>query len=496
MNKKLISAAVMLGVSGAATAVNVNPDGLGQVLLYPYYTGNDGKTTSVHVVNTTGESKAVKVRFSEAGNTWEILDFNLYLSPYDVWTAAFSLDDDGNPLIQTRDTSCTVPAFTVTDSATNLARVPASHNFAGNIDAYGSVTEADEAAFDDLTSAQRVAEGHIEMIEMGTVSGTLSTALTHNNGVPNDCGALTTSWVSGAWASDRDAGIGLPSGGLFGIANIIDIPNGIDRGYDAVAIDNFWDPALMTANANTAHVRPGSSYPNLNGTVLTNNNAVRNLGSTESNLIVPGTAVTPTLVTDTWTSTVDALSAVLTVSSIYNEFYTYSGTASGTDWVISFPTKHFYVNPTTGSGDKGQEGGFDTFFGGEGEFCQTVNITLFDQEETTAGGNVNFSPYEPATDGLCYETNVVEFSADNSVLASNMAKTVANNYTAGWANIKFANSMAVGPNTGLYYHGLPAIGFAAQDAKNGTLNGGSTLANYASAFVHKYNRQVVTTSSL
>jgi hypothetical protein len=27
-----------LGVTGAAQAVNVNPDGLGQVLIYPYYT--------------------------------------------------------------------------------------------------------------------------------------------------------------------------------------------------------------------------------------------------------------------------------------------------------------------------------------------------------------------------------------------------------------------------------------------------------------------------
>ena len=30
-----------LGVAGAAQAVNLNPDGLGQVLIYPYYTTRD-----------------------------------------------------------------------------------------------------------------------------------------------------------------------------------------------------------------------------------------------------------------------------------------------------------------------------------------------------------------------------------------------------------------------------------------------------------------------
>ena len=47
-----------LGVTGAAQAVNVNPDGLGQVLIYPYYTtradaGGNAYTSLLSVVNTT-----------------------------------------------------------------------------------------------------------------------------------------------------------------------------------------------------------------------------------------------------------------------------------------------------------------------------------------------------------------------------------------------------------------------------------------------------------
>ena len=41
-NKKSLYAAIAgvsaLGVAGTAEAVHVNPDGLGQVLIYPYYT--------------------------------------------------------------------------------------------------------------------------------------------------------------------------------------------------------------------------------------------------------------------------------------------------------------------------------------------------------------------------------------------------------------------------------------------------------------------------
>src|ERR1700745_2440455 len=99
------------------TAVNMNPDGLGQVLLYPYYTVNGGQQTLLSVVNTdTVNGKAVKVRFLEGYNSREVLDFNLFLSPAAVWTAnVFALSDAGisgtGAGIFTTDNSCTAPGF-------------------------------------------------------------------------------------------------------------------------------------------------------------------------------------------------------------------------------------------------------------------------------------------------------------------------------------------------------------------------------------------------
>ena len=68
------------------------------------------------VVNSTASVKAVKVRFLEGKNSREVLDFNLFLSPKDVWTAGIVPMGavSGTPApgagIITADKSCTLPA--------------------------------------------------------------------------------------------------------------------------------------------------------------------------------------------------------------------------------------------------------------------------------------------------------------------------------------------------------------------------------------------------
>src|SRR5205085_7551037 len=106
-----------LGATGAAQAVNVNPDGLGQVLIYPYYTTRADPAGNIYnsllsVVNSTSSAKAVKVRFLEGKNSREVLDFNLYLSPRDVWVAGIvgaGAAAGGGAGIYTNDKSCTTP---------------------------------------------------------------------------------------------------------------------------------------------------------------------------------------------------------------------------------------------------------------------------------------------------------------------------------------------------------------------------------------------------
>ena len=120
-NKKSLCVALaatgMLGAAGVAQAVNVSENGLGNVLIYPYYTVNkdingNSYNTLMSVVNTTASTKAVKVRFREGKNSVEVLDFNVFLSPFDVWTASITpTGRAGGGQIATTDKSCTIPTF-------------------------------------------------------------------------------------------------------------------------------------------------------------------------------------------------------------------------------------------------------------------------------------------------------------------------------------------------------------------------------------------------
>src|SRR4029079_7616187 len=97
-------------------------------------------------------------------NSQEVLDFNLYLSPRDVWTAAIVPTGDGAGIF-TADKSCTTPSVS-TDPANPVAFV--NYQYAG------------DSGGDGL---DRTREGYIEIIEMGNVTGVTLAAITHVAGV-------------------------------------------------------------------------------------------------------------------------------------------------------------------------------------------------------------------------------------------------------------------------------------------------------------------------
>ena len=109
MSAALLAGLSAMGVTGTTHAVHINPDGLGQFLIYPYYTVRDGNVTAMSIINTTSLTKAVKVRFLEGKNSREVLDFNLFLSPTDVWTGLILPTQDGAKL-ESGDNSCVTPS--------------------------------------------------------------------------------------------------------------------------------------------------------------------------------------------------------------------------------------------------------------------------------------------------------------------------------------------------------------------------------------------------
>src|SRR4029079_15161142 len=98
----LVAALVAAGVASDALAVRLDADGIGQALIYPYFTvqnsdGQNSWNTYLSVTNLTANAKALRVRFREGRAGKDIASFNLYLAPNDIWTAALFPMNQSSP---------------------------------------------------------------------------------------------------------------------------------------------------------------------------------------------------------------------------------------------------------------------------------------------------------------------------------------------------------------------------------------------------------------
>lgn len=479
--RKALTAAVVAGLGvGSAHAVYQDPNGLGQGLIFPYYTVQsvDGNAynTYVSVVNTTTTGKVVKVRFREGKNSREVLDFNLYLSPNDVWTGA----------IIPADATATAPGRLVTAdvSCTNPEIPPAGVDFR-NFQYSGT--------FDDAagTGLERTREGYIEMLEMATVIGPSLAAITHAaaTNVPT-CTGVRGPGPNALPLADQAP----PTGGLSGTGTLINVNNGSDVGYNAIALAGVTVSNIYTdigsEIGNFAQADPISVV------TASNSTGVRTYLSI-------------------WAAGIDAVSSTMMHSNVINEYVLDAGTKSNTDWVMTFPTKRFYVTTAAASPP------FTNKFTETGS-CESFGFQFFNREErgaSAAGGD--FSPLPPTlVAGLCWESTVLSIRSGqghnpsgttSGVLgsANSLAVNVTSGYQNGWANLSFtgANSLvglvsAAGASTNIStntqvvgaqtFRGLPVTGFMARTFNNGTLTctGASCQGNYGGLFVHNYQDNI------
>lgn len=533
MKKSSLTASVIAGLAGVAglvnvsSALNVNPDGLGQVLIYPYYTVNGGNATLISVVNTTDETKAVKVRFLEGRNSAEVLDFNLYLSPFDVWTGG--VVDNGDPAapaqLITQDTSCTVPAI--------VGAVPFKDEVYRN---------TDEGPY----GLARTREGHLEIIEMAIVTNpTYQAYIKHNTaGVPANCAAVQGLWRApgGAWVPNgldgQTVGTDSPTGGLFGGAEIVNVAGGTNLSYNADAIEGFY----ISESGQRLHYNPGDTRPNL--------------GQAQSGDGAGATAVifdNGTLVQLPFTGALagrNAVSAVLSHNEIYNEYSTGAATAALSEWVITFPTKRLHISQPTALGKLPFTSTYRWITAQRGA-PESIAVEYYDREEGNSSNQPEelcFSPCAPGEgpDGLTlnFEAQVITFNQGPSpsgdggvgeVLTGNDASAILGSYYArnldlfksytaggdgvftpadvtadvlntsvfslGWVRMTIGNpatnflfteaTSATDPNILV---GLPVTGFWAATYTNGSLDidGVQTLSNYGGIHKHRADRDAVT----
>ncbi|MBD8526442.1 hypothetical protein [Pseudomarimonas arenosa] len=550
MKKNSLSSAVVAGIAGVvglagvANAVNVNPDGLGQVLLYPYYSVNGSNTTLLSVVNTTNEGKAVKVRFLESLNSAEVLDFNLYMSPFDVWTASLSQIADvdgtsGGGALFTTDTTCTVPNAVGKDWVNGVPGASSTFKYfefqSNNPDIIGTDNVirigGSGGALVASDPAERVRQGHFEVIEMGVLLDTATTFdpltwATHTGPitarVPANCGALQAAWTtpSGTWIADDGVAINAPSGGLFGAATIVDVEFGRALPYNADAIAGFWSAIGLAAEANGTtddlHAEPGDTFPNLSQARTESD------GSATSRIFDDSGALV-TLNFAGAQSGLRAVSSVLMSRYIYNEYSMETGLAAASEWVVTFPTKRLHTynrlaadnRPFTDNTDDDPTAlddaePFDSF-----GICETYTFARWDREEFTPGitsGPPVVSPRPPGVTAvfpeLCWEANVIAF---NQTLTNTSPTQVlgvtpvqgahglninsgSNTFINGWARIEFNDPQTAGfdnylvattPTTAVI--GLPVIGFWVADYTNENVAPG-VRGNFGGIHKHRGDR--------
>lgn len=289
-----------LGLSMNAVAVQLNPNGTGEALIYPLYLTGDYDTL-ITVTNETEQPKAISMRILDYGVGVTTLSWIAYLKPFDTITLTITGDGEELSLVNVPDSSCTVPQFP--DAGQPMT------NFLFSND-----------AFEDTTS--RTDFGFVEIIEMGEVMGESAALITDN-----DCDLLVGAWrIDGFWREDPATDMLPPGGGLAGSAWIIDVEFGDAYGMNAVAFEEFSDVQINN--------RPGDPTPNLLSISPTEDSMYRATVRTENGIFDVD-----------YERPVDAISALLMTTAASMNFSAEQAISGRPVIYSTSPTMRYYVDP-------------------------------------------------------------------------------------------------------------------------------------------------------
>ena len=276
---------------------------------------------------------------------------------------------------------------------------------------------------------------------------------------------------------------------MSGSEAIVNVAQGTFFSVNAYAIDGFAKHALYFPAA--------SSLPDLSSADLSTNGFVTAyvpIGGAYVRLDYPPSQA------------IDAVSALLMADQILGEWDNSPSEGAQTDWVITFPTKHYYVDNDLHT-ESGVPVSFPPFSHQFGEFAPgndvgrsnvTFGSSVFNREgaeiasdpPSTCGGANECHPYPFPV--LGFETQVVTFPRDGNgvslssgALGSTIATSVLLHFAmegVGTANLSTSvDGHQLRPDAnGTVVRGLPVIGFASINYINANVTPG-VLANYSGA---------------
>ena len=465
MKKRVIALSVLAALGGIAGTANAqtassftyNADGVGHILVVPYFNTQGGNATAINIVNTdTVNGKAVKVRFRGASNSDDLLDFQVFLSPGDVWAASIATDSGtGLPVLSTGDNSCTLPATVGKGSGTSF------------------LTARLNSALSAAALANEAREGYVEILTMADVEPKTSlwSTIKHNSAGQPACASSVLDNLT-----NTSAGLTLPTTGLFGNWFILNVPQTTTWSGDAYAIE--------ARNAGLAATGKNVYWPQT-GTPL---DAGQVMANTADPLFINGVLAgayydLPDLSTPYLTTAIDPtwqanyLSASLAARAVAAEYLTNAGLNATTDWVVSMPTRRYYAAVDySGTGtpvitnydDNGNGAAYYYRMSDNANIAQGVpsgngcksyqiatktdGLSFWDREEQSAvSNNIIVSPGTPTQMiSLCGEVSTVGINGASPLQSTVAWKTVSTGLTKkdGWGMLTMNNNWD-GINLGL-----------------------------------------------
>jgi hypothetical protein len=459
--------------SGNFAGIILNPEGKGDVLIFPYYDvreifgkaqdfyfyiicSNDWDPAEDKALSTEAyDGNAMKLRFREWDKSEEVFDVDIWCSRGDVWVGQV-----------THNTTIALPygariyspdyVIIASDSANFTLDKPLAAGFdfpqtafipPGSSNLYGYIEViGEERTYDHIWTTSPAVKVH----RINT------SPLDENNGV-------CTSDANPGASPNCKADV---ANELVGFAYLIRVADGQAMAYNATAIANFMDTNNVTSFA-SLFSSPGGVLPQLT--------------EAEDGL--------------------DALEFQLSKESIWAAYSVESVINGNFSLIATFPTKHYhfcvkpnYTAPDAASAPSKNCGNVsrtppwtitDSIIGDHNANTpEAVNISIWDRNENTVTPPRCFvSPCPQGFTGLPYEVNVIGLFQGSipSLPAVNNRNNVGfstGTFDSGWVKIEFPNGYCRASgmffNFGTFYwcyEGLPVIALSLQEYSNGAVGG-------------------------